>query len=187
MTHPLLARLRTAVDLSAAARPAERTAATVRRTHRESGSVYEIQTSGFVQAAPEQAWQVLTDYDRLHQFVPNLQLSRLLSRNGAEAVVEECGRLGFLFLTQDVRLVVRVLETPFSALDISLIEGDMKQYRSHWEIAAASRNGASGTAITYRGSMTPDFFVPPLFGTALIRCDVQNMMDAVIAEISRRG
>ena len=164
---------------------AEPIAASVKRIHRETGTVYEIQTSGFVQATPQQVWKVLTDYDRMHEFVPNLKLSRLLSRNGAEAVVEERGSLGFLFMTQDVRLVVKVMETPFSALDITLVEGDMKQYSSHWEIAPATQNGASGTRIAYSGSMMPSFFVPPFFGTVLIRRDVKNMVDAVIAEIGK--
>ncbi|TMH05290.1 MAG: cyclase/dehydrase [Betaproteobacteria bacterium] len=159
--------------------------ASVQRIHRESGTVYEIHTSGFVQATPQQVWKVLTDYNRMHEFVPNLRLSRLLSRNGTEAVVEERGSLGFLFLTQDVRLVVKVLETPFSAIDITLVEGDMKQYSSHWEIAPATENGASGTRITYSGSMMPNFFVPPFLGTVLIRRDVKNMVDAVIAEIGK--
>ncbi|MFD2270044.1 SRPBCC family protein [Undibacterium arcticum] len=167
MTRPLLlVLLLSAIVAPTVAREAmerasvrsEPITASVRRIHRESGIVYEIQTSGFVQATPQQVWKVLTDYDRMHEFVPNLKLSRLLSRNGAEVVVEERGSLGFLFLTQDVRLVVKVLETPFSAIDITLVEGDMKQYSSHWDIAPATQNGASGTRIAYSGSMMPNFF-----------------------------
>jgi hypothetical protein len=33
--------------------------------------------------------------------------------------------------------------------------------------------------------MMPNFFVPPFFGTVLIRRDVKNMVDAVIAEIGK--
>jgi carbon monoxide dehydrogenase subunit G len=34
------------------------------------------------------AWQVLTDYDRLARFIPNLQVSRIVSRQGDDIVVE---------------------------------------------------------------------------------------------------
>lgn len=158
---------------------------TVRHMRQDEQAYFEMHASGFVRRSQKTAWQVLTDYERLHEFVPNLLSSRLLERNGAQATLEQQGRVGFFFMTRTIHLVLRVTEHPFSALDINLIAGDMKRYATRWEIAPASRNGENGAHISYSGMVEPDFFVPSLLGAALLRADLTQMLEAVIAEIEK--
>lgn len=158
---------------------------TVSRMQQDEQAFFEVQASGFVRRTQKKAWQVLTDYDRLHAFVPNLLSSRVLERNDAQAVIEMNGRVGFFIMTRTIHLVVMAAERPFSAIDITLIDGDMKHYATHWELAPLTRNGASGTRINYSAQLEPVFFVPPLFGAALLRADVKQMLEAVITEIGK--
>lgn len=160
-------------------------AVTVRRMQQGQISFFEIHASGFARSSQQRAWQVLTDYDRLHEFVPDLLSSKLLERNGPEATIEEVGRAGFFILTRTVHMVVRVTEHPPSRLDATLVAGDMKHYATHWELAPSTQDGASGTRIGYSGMVEPDFFVPSLLGAAILRTDVQRMLEAVIAEIDK--
>lgn len=157
----------------------------VQRLRRDGLALYEIRVSGLARATPQASWQVLTGYDRLQEFVPGLLSSKLLSRTGQQAILEQEGVAGFLLLQQTIHLVVRVIEQPFSTLDISLIAGDMKHYASHWELLPAAQGSA--TRISYFGSLVPDFFVPPLLGSAIMRADVRKMMTAVVAEIGKRS
>jgi ribosome-associated toxin RatA of RatAB toxin-antitoxin module len=157
----------------------------VQRLRHEGRALFEIRVSGLARATPQASWQVLTGYDRLQEFVPGLLSSKLLSRTGQQAILEQEGVAGFLFIQQTIHLVVKVIEQPFSTLDISLIAGDMKHYASHWELQPAAQGSA--TRISYFGSMVPDFFVPPLLGSAIMRADVRQMMTAVIAEIGMRS
>lgn len=156
------------------------------RVHRDGQAFFEIHASGFVQASPQHAWSVLTDYDRLAEFVPDLLYSRLLSRDGTRAVVEQRSQAGLLFLTHTIHIVVRVTEQPTSAIDVALVSGNMKRYRAHWELAPATESGVAGTRITYDGVMEPDFFIPALIGESLVQTNVKRMVEAVIAEINRR-
>lgn len=158
----------------------------VQRVQLDGRTFYKVNAKAFARAAPQPVWKLLTGYDRLAEFVPNLESSKILSRNGNEATVEQRGRAGFLFISHAVHLVLRVVEQPISVIDITMLSGDMKHYASHWEIAAAEQGGASGTLINYLGELEPDFFVPALFGAALIRSDVRNMLTAVIREIEGR-
>jgi ribosome-associated toxin RatA of RatAB toxin-antitoxin module len=158
---------------------------TVMRMHQDGQSWFEVHASGFAPASLHRTWQVLTDYERLPQFVPNLLASKIVSRNGSDVTIAQKGYVRFLFIVQEVDLTVRVREQPFSALDISLVSGRMKQYASHWKVSAATHNGAGGTRISYSGKLEPDFFVPPLLGAAILRRDVEGMLAAVIAEIAR--
>jgi ribosome-associated toxin RatA of RatAB toxin-antitoxin module len=159
---------------------------TVERMQNNDQSFFRVDASGFAAATQQQVWQVLTDYERLSSFVPDMSLSRLISRTGHEAIIEQNGKTGFLFIKRDVRLVMRVTEQPFSTIDIALIEGDMKHYAAQWKLAPSTRDGRSGTLITYSATMEPDFFVPPLISGPLVQANVEKTMEAVIAEIVMR-
>jgi len=161
----------------------ERVQVMVKRTHQDGNAVFNVQADGYTHASPQRAWQVLTDYERLPEFVPNLQASKLVSRDGDGIVLEQQSRAGFLFVKQDIHLVLRVTEHPFSAIDITLVSGDMRQYAGRWEIAPVRVNGNDGTRIRYVGQMEPDFLVPPLVGNAFIAHDVKRMVEAVVSEI----
>jgi ribosome-associated toxin RatA of RatAB toxin-antitoxin module len=141
----------------------------ITRVDKDGHSLFEISANGFVQATPKQVWQVLTDYERLPEFVPNLRSSKLISRNGNEIVLEQESIAGFLFVAQNIHLVLRVNEQPYSVIEVALVSGDMKQYAGRWELAP----------------MEPAFFIPPVVGIAIAKKDVKNMMNAVVAEIGR--
>lgn len=159
---------------------------TVKHLIKNEHSMFEVNATGFVRAPQQHAWHVLTDYDRLHEFVPDLQTSTLLSRNGQEAIVEQHSEAGFLFLSQTVHLVVRVTEQPYSNIDVALVAGDMRSYSAHWELAPSVENGIEGTRILFSGVMEPDFFVPPLIGKSIVQVNVTRMVEAVLSEIGKR-
>lgn len=158
---------------------------TVRRMQQDEQSFFEMQASGFARSPQKKAWQVLTDYERLQEFVPNLLSSKLLERNGAQATLEQKGRVGFFIMSRTIHLVLRVTEHPCSTLDVTLVAGDMKRYVTRWELAPSTRNGVNGTRISYSGMVEPDFFVPSLLGAALLRIDLKRMLEAVITEIDK--
>lgn len=163
---------------------------TVTRVQQDQEAFFEIHASALARNSAQRAWQVLTDYDRLHTFVPNLLSSKLLERNGTQVLVEESGSFGFLFIKRTIHLITRVTEHPFSALDITLVKGDMKHYATHWDIAPVATSpsfsdGASGTRLSYTGRVEPDFFAPSLIGAAMLRSNVKQMMEAMITEIDK--
>lgn len=148
---------------------------------------FQLNASGFVRVTPRQAWRVLTDYEHLSEFVPDLLRSTVLSRGEREATVEQVSRAGFLFLSHTVRMVVHIEERPFSVIDVALVAGDLRHYHAHWTLAAATRAGTRGTLITYAGELEPDFYLPLLIGQPLVQAQVQRMVAAVMTEIERRG
>jgi ribosome-associated toxin RatA of RatAB toxin-antitoxin module len=151
----------------------------------ESAAAIEVHSEGFACAAPRRAWQVLTDYERLAEFVPNLTSSTVLSRQGRDAVVEQYGSGGFLFVRREIHMVLRVTEQPFSAIEVTRISGNMRRYEARWSLAPARENHCDGTRIAYACSMEPDFFVPPIVGPAMAQADIDKMLQAVLAEIER--
>lgn len=155
----------------------------VKRITQDALHMYEIDASGTVQAPLPIVWRILTGYDRMEEFVPDLVSCRVLSRNGNEVIIEQFGNARFLFMSRSIHLIVRATEQPMSSIDIALISGDMKHYESRWELVPVPETG--GTKILYTGRMMPNFYVPGILGTNIIRGDIERMMGAVLARLDK--
>lgn len=155
----------------------------VKRITQESLHMYEIDASGTVQAPLPVVWRILTGYDRMEEFVPDLSSCRVLSRNGNEVIIEQFGTARFLFMSRSIHLIVRATEQPMSSIDVDLISGDMKHYEARWELVPIPETG--GTRVLYTGRIMPSFYVPGILGTNLIRGDIERMMGAVLTRLDK--
>ena len=52
----------------------------------DGDQVYRIASSGTVAATPAVVWRILTDYNHLADYLPNLNSTRIVSRDGASPV-----------------------------------------------------------------------------------------------------
>ncbi|WP_332878953.1 SRPBCC family protein [Massilia sp. S19_KUP03_FR1] len=148
----------------------------------DGGKVYRITSSGTVAASPATVWRILTDYERMPEYVPDLRSARVLSRDGAKVIIEQQGGVQFLVFSRAIHLVVQVQERAPDQIDVSLVDGDMKVYRASWALRPA---GAGGTRVDYSATIAPKFYVPGLVGTSIVRKDIANMMAAVLARLDR--
>jgi ribosome-associated toxin RatA of RatAB toxin-antitoxin module len=141
-----------------------------------------VAASGTVQAPLPTVWKTLTTYERMNEFVPDMASCRVLARNGNEVIIEQFGTARFLFMSKSIHLIVRATEQPMSSIDIALISGDMKHYESRWELFPLADGG---TKVVYSGKLVPNFYVPGLLGTNIIRGDIERMMGAVLARMDK--
>ncbi|NUU04327.1 SRPBCC family protein [Herbaspirillum robiniae] len=149
---------------------------------------FDVRAEAFARTDMAGAWKVLTGYDRLAEFVPRLSSSRALPFPDAAAnehLVEQHGYAQFLFIRQPIDLVLRVREQPVSAIDMTLQSGNMRKYHARWELAPQDDAAGPGVLLRYTGLLSPDFYVPGLFGGALMRRDLAAMLEAVVREMER--
>jgi ribosome-associated toxin RatA of RatAB toxin-antitoxin module len=157
---------------------------TVSRASVDAAHMYEVNASGTVQAPLPAVWKTLTSYDRMEEFVPDMASCRVLSRNGNEVIIEQFGTARFLFISRSIHLIVRATEQPMQSIDIALISGDMKHYEAHWELIPVPETG--GTRVQYTGKLAPNFYVPGILGTNIIRGDIERMMSAVLTHLDKQ-
>jgi ribosome-associated toxin RatA of RatAB toxin-antitoxin module len=150
----------------------------------DGDKVYQIRSSGTVEATPAAVWRILTDYNHLADYLPNLTSTRVVSRSGDRAIVEQLGTARFLFFSRTIRLLVQVNERAPDRIDIGLIEGDMKVYRASWELSPLA--GATGTRVVYSATIVPKFDVPGIVGTSVVKKDVARMMAAALLRLDRQ-
>jgi len=144
--------------------------------------VFHVRAEMPVGADAATAWQVLTDYNRLAEFVPDMRSSRVVSAPGEPLLLEQKGETSLLIFSFNIEVVLRVEETPPHGISFRAVGGNMKQMRGAWRIDAAGLP----VKIGYQVEIEPGFWVPPLIGSALMRRDVRRKIDAVVQEMQKR-
>ena len=88
-----------------------------------------------LQIEPYWLWSTLTDYDNLDRFIPNLSLSRQLSREGNQVRVEQVGTQHFCGLRFSARVLLELQEDlEAGQLAFQMVEGDFRCFKGFWMI-----------------------------------------------------
>jgi ribosome-associated toxin RatA of RatAB toxin-antitoxin module len=88
---------------------------------------------------PESIWAVLTDYDNLSRFIPNLQSSRQLWRRGEVVGLEQEGAQTFMGLRFKARVQLELTEhRAQQRLSFVMTKGDFRRFEGAWQIGGAS-------------------------------------------------
>ena len=146
------------------------------------GDFVTVSASAVMQVHLGVAWAVLSDYDHLAKFIPDLETSRVLSRDGNRVRVEQKGDVGFFFYRQPVNVVLDVLEEPPTRITARGVEGNVRQLETRYELEPL----ASGVKLEYAGRFEPDFSIPPLIGMPILGKVFARRFRSMVEEIRRR-
>ncbi|MGH8640733.1 MAG: SRPBCC family protein [Burkholderiales bacterium] len=156
------------------------TAADVSVQATRDGEAVEVEAVADIAVGMARAWQVLTDYNRFSEFVPDLQASRIVSRQGPSIVVEQKGAARFLFFSYPIEVRLAVTEHPRQRIESRAIAGNFRELRSNYTLEP--REG--GVRLRYQGRLVPDFQLP-LFHTYVLKSNVEATFRAMVEEIER--
>jgi hypothetical protein len=136
-----------------------------------------------VQAPFPVVWEVLTDYDHMSTFISNLQQSTVESRDGNVLTVRQRGKasLGPFSVEFDGVRVVEILS--FDEIRSHHVSGDLKS--SEFTTRVIDIDGT--LHVVNHGRYTPNRWVPPLIGPALIAAETRKQFDEIRREILRRS
>ena len=108
----------------------------------------------------EQVWQVLTDYESLAEFVPNLVKSQRLNHPEGKIRIEQIGVQNALFLNFSARVVLDMEENFPHALRFQMVEGDFKDFSGCWNLQQWLHSKTPGTRLTYTLIIWPKRTMP---------------------------
>ena len=158
----------------------ETTCATVVR---ETDGVY-IVTSSFMVAAPASvAREVLTDYDHIARFLPDVQLSRVVERRGTLAVVQQEAVARFMMFSRRIYLLLEVEEEPRLIRFRDRDRRSFERYEGSWRVVEQGRQ----VSIAYELRAKPAFDVPEFLLKRLLKRDAQQMITRLQDEIAGRA
>ena len=136
-----------------------------------------------VQASPDTAWAVLSDYDNIPRFVHSMVSSKAEYLADGRIVVRQQA-VGHMFLfSRRVNVQLEVREQPGQWIEFRDVLGkDFTHYVGDWEIAPDS----SGTRVIYRLEASPRVAMPSGMRCGLLKHAARDLLDEVRAEILRR-
>ena len=135
-----------------------------------------------VKARPSYAWDVLTDYDHMAEFVTVLTSSAVIGRTGHLLEVAQTGQVTKAFMHFAFSTVRAVELTPMREIRSHLIRGDFKAY----EFTTRIIDQGSGTLLVHHGEYVPNVWVPPVVGPAMIESETRQQYEELTAEMLRR-
>jgi ribosome-associated toxin RatA of RatAB toxin-antitoxin module len=148
------------------------------------GSDILVEAHAEVPAGVDATWLTLADYDHFAEFIPDLTSSRTLSREGARAVVGQEAVASFGPFRQKLALVLAVEEERFRSIRAAVVEGDFRRFDARYDVVPL---GARRTRVDYHAVLEPTVAMPPFFGVAIMRGQMQRQFQALLGEIGRRA
>lgn len=108
----------------------------------------------------EPLWQLLTDYDRLADYIPNLTVSRQVEHPKGGIRLEQIGAQCFLNIKFCARVLLDMQERFPEEIGFSMIEGDFKQFLGRWRLQPALIGDQPGTLLSYEVIVQPPLAMP---------------------------
>jgi hypothetical protein len=147
-----------------------------------SGEAFVVDALLFVPVPRRDAWAVLTDFDRISGFVPNLSESATTRPSGNRLVIAQKGVARFGPLSFPCESVREVELHSYDTVRSRNARGNMRQLDS----VAWLGDAGGGTRIGYHVQAIPGFWFPGVIGEAFLRHEVREQFEAIVKEMLRR-
>ena len=132
----------------------------------------------------EQLWQVLTDYEGLSEFIPNLSSSKLIERSGNRVTLAQVGSqqlvLGLKF-SAEVQLELTE-HRPEGLLQFRMTKGDFRRFEGSWRLQSVPDQ----TLVLYELTVQGCLGMPIALIEQRLRQDLNDNLLAVEEETIRR-
>ena len=100
-----------------------------------SGGTRRLAAQLTTSASFDSLWRVLTDYDRLNLYIPNLLSSKKIFQNGNNVHLKQVGAQDFLGMKFSAEVTINLFEEKkLGLLKFNLIKGDFRKFEGSWKI-----------------------------------------------------
>lgn len=148
------------------------------------GRAYHLSMTVELNAPPERVRAVLTDFEHLHRVNPSIVASEVLPSPAPDVTrvrthVKSC----VWFFCRKLDLVEDLRTGPEGDISARIVAelSDMKAGSAHWTIDGAG----DVTRVTYRSTMEPGFWVPPLVRSRAVKKSLRKNLLATAENLER--
>ncbi len=100
-----------------------------------SGGTRRLAAQLTTSASFDSLWNVLTDYDRLNLYIPNLLSSKKIFQNENNIHLKQVGAQDFLGMKFSAEVTINLFEDKdLGLLKFDLIKGDFRKFEGSWKI-----------------------------------------------------
>ncbi|QSJ18358.1 SRPBCC family protein [Nostoc sp. UHCC 0702] len=133
----------------------------------------------------EQIWKVLTDYEALPDFIPNLAKSRLLEHPNGGIRLEQIGSQRLLNFNFCARVVLDLVEYFPKQINFQMVEGDFKGFSGSWCLEPYFLGEHVGTSLCYTIQVWPKLTMPITIIERRLSKDLQLNLLAIYQRVEQ--
>ncbi|CAN1211407.1 SRPBCC family protein [Tumidithrix helvetica PCC 7403] len=152
------------------------------RSEKAEGNQHRIIATIQVPYPIEQVWHVLTDYEAMPEFIPNLVASRRLEESNSTNRIEQIGAASLLNIRLTIRVVLEMMEKFPHQIDFQMIEGDFKAFSGRCELDASPYKCGTKTDLYYAVQVQPKLTMP----IAILEKQLRHDLPLNLLAIERR-
>jgi Polyketide cyclase / dehydrase and lipid transport len=166
-------------------------------TVEREGDTFYVRARASVAVDPRVAWDTITDYEHMRDFLPNIERSKVIARSGTRMTVEHVGQFPLFFFDVPVRVRLVVVQQPFERIVARSEAGEvdgapqtLRSFMGRYDLAVISIERRAGVRLEYESQFELAEPLPPiigdLFGTAMVTKTVRLQFEAMVREMVRR-
>ncbi|UKO99019.1 SRPBCC family protein [Nostoc sp. UHCC 0870] len=132
----------------------------------------------------ERVWKVLTDYEALTEFIPNLAKSSLLKHPNGGIRLEQIGSQRLLNFNFCARVVLDLEESFPKEINFQMVEGDFKGFSGYWCLEPYVLNELIGTNLCYSIQIWPKLTMPVTIIERRLSNDLKSNLLAIYQRVN---
>jgi ribosome-associated toxin RatA of RatAB toxin-antitoxin module len=148
-----------------------------------NGDAFEVNATLFAPVPLDVAWDVLTDFESMEEFVPNVSASRIVATDGNRLTIEQQGRARFGLFSFGFDSVRRVELTPRTQIRSTQLKGNMRRMESVTTFTPAD----GGTRLRYQVDVVPGALFPAALTERFMEHEIEEQFGAIVKEMVRRA
>ena len=148
----------------------------------EVDGTYSVSAEFIVTEPAAAVITVLTDFERIPRFMPDVHLSRIVERSGNALVVEQEATAKFMMFSKKVHLMLDVNEDNGLSSFRDTCGRSFAHYQGSWTVTDED----SRAVVIYRLAARPNFDVPSFVLKRLLKRDAVAMIERLQREITTR-
>jgi Polyketide cyclase / dehydrase and lipid transport len=166
-------------------------------TVEREGDTFHVRARASVAVDPRVAWDTITDYEHMRDFLPHIERSKVIARSGTRMTVEHVGQFPLFFFDVPVRVRLVIVQQPFERIvarsepgDVDGVPQTLRSFMGSYDLAVISIERRAGVRFEYESRFELAEPLPPiigdLFGTAMVTKTVRLQLEAMVREMVRR-
>lgn len=146
------------------------------------GGAFTIDVVMHTPVPPARAYEVLTDFDHMVRFVPNLTESRVLERHEGGLKIQQKGVARWGVFTLNFESVRELRLVPPREIRAHTVSGNVKSMDSLMQLTPEP----GGTRLQFHAEVEPGSWFPPGIGPALVQHETAEQFSAMLGEMLNR-
>lgn len=149
----------------------------------EQSNGFQATVTMYVPVPQTTAWDVLTDFNNMNKWVPNVRESKVVASDGNTLTVEQKGVAKFGLLSFPYTSVRKIQLDPGKSIRATQVTGSLRRLVS---LMSVSADGA-GTRLDYRLDIEPSGIAATVMTKDFLKHELTEQFTAIVGEMVKRG